>query len=306
MNSEPIIEEDPLVRELSESLMDEVVGAVGLPKNDLTRAFMRRIVGNPASRLAEIGVKFERLIAEKGMPAACAWCLTHFCTPARVELEGEIPQEGPLLLAANHPGAYDMLVYTSMLKRKDVCWIATEIPFLRLLPHASNHLFYTDRDDACSPTSTLRAVVSHLKPGGAMVYLASGHRDPDPAVFPGAEKGIDDWLNVYELLFNYVPELKVQPVIASGIVSEYWARHRITRLRRKQIDRHRLAEFGQVISQLLNPGKLLISPAVSFGKAVSRDDLLREKTGEDIQAGIIGLGKELLRSHAQHFGCAYL
>ena len=52
-----------------------------------------------------------------------------------------------------------------------------------------------------------------------MVYLASGHRDPDPAVFPGAEKGIDDWLNVYELLFNYVPELKVQPVIASGMTT---------------------------------------------------------------------------------------
>lgn len=306
MYTETVNENDPLLKELSASLMDEVVGAVGLPKNDLTRALMWRIVGKPASRLAKIGVTFERLIAEKGLPAACAWSLKHFCNPAKVTIEDEIPREGPLLLATNHPGAYDVLVYTAMLKRKDVCWIATEIPFLRLLPHASSHIIYVDRADMSSRSNALRQIAHHLKGGGAMVYFASGHRDPDPAVFPGAEKGIDDWLQVYDLLFRYVPDLKVQPVLASGIVSEYWARHRITRLRRKQVDRHRLAEFGQVISQLVNPGRLLITPSVSVGKAVSQDDLMREKTGADIQAEIIALGKDLLRSHARQYGCAYL
>lgn len=306
MNAEPTYENDPLVRELSASLMNEVVGAVGLPKNNLTRALMWRITGKPALALAKIGVTFERLIAEKGLPAACAWSLTHFCNPAKVTIDGEIPQEGPLLLTANHPGAYDILLYTSLLKRKDVCWIATEIPFLRLLPHASRHIFYVDRADMSSRSSTLRQIARHLKEGGAMVYFASGHRDPDPAVFPGAEKGIDDWLKVYELFFRYVPELKLQPVFASGIVSEHWARHRITRLRRRQVDKHRLAEFGQVISQLLNSGRLMITPSVSFGKAIGLEDLLRGKSDADIQAGIIRMGKDLLRIHAQRYGCAYL
>lgn len=299
-------ENDPLVRKLSASLMNEVVGAVGLPKNNLTRAIMWRIVGRPASHLAKIGVTFDRLIAEKGLPAACEWSLTHFCNPARITFMGEIPQRGPLLLAATHPGAYDTLEYTAALKRKDVRWVATEIPFLRLLPHASSHIIYVDRADMSSRSSALRQITRHLKAGGAVVYFASGHRDPDPAVFPGSEKNIDNWLNVYELLFRYVPELKVQPVIASGVVSERWARHLITRLRRKQVDKHRLAEFGQVISQLLQPGKLMITPAVTFGRAVSREDLLSGKTGANLHAGIIALGKELLLSHVRQYDCAYL
>lgn len=306
MKSNLTQDDENLLRDLSASLMNEVVGAVGLPKNRLTRALMWRLAGKPALRLAQIGVNFEKLIAQEGMPKACAWSLTHFCKPARVYYEEEIPQEGPLLLAANHPGAYDVLLYTAMLKRKDVCWIATEIPFLRLLPNASNHIFYVDRADISNRVGVLRQIAHHLKDGGAMVYFASGHRDPDPAVFPGAEKEIDNWLPIYELLFRNVPEMKVQPVVASGIVSEQWARHLITRLRRRQLDRHRLAEFGQVISQLLNPGKLLITPAVTFGRVVNREDLEDCETGGDLQAGIVRLGKELLHSHIARFGCAFL
>ena len=300
------IEEDRLMQELSASLMNEVVGAVGLPKNKLTRALSWQLVGKPASLLARIGVTFERSIAEEGLPKACAWSLTHFCNPARMTIEEEIPQEGPLLLAANHPGAYDVLLYTAMLKRKDVRWIATEIPFLRMLPQASRHIFYVDREDMSSRSTALRQIARHLKTGGVMVYLASGHRDPDPAVFPGAEKGMDEWLKVYELLYRYVPDLKVQPVLASGVVSEQWARHGITRLRRKQIDRHRLAEFGQVISQLLHPGKLLVTPAVSVGKAVSLADLESGYTSADITSGVVALAKQLLQAHVRRYGCAYL
>lgn len=302
METEPNQENTALINELSESLMDEIVGAVGLPKNRFTRSLTWKVMGGTAARLAKIGVTFEQMIAEKGLPAACAWSLKYFCNPARVTLEGEIPQECPLLLAATHPGAYDVLIYTSILKRKDVRWIATEIPFLQLLPCASSHIFYVNRADMDSRSSALRGIARHLGSGGAMVYLASGHRDPDPAVFPGAEKGMDKWLPVYDLFFRHVPDLKVQPVLASGIVSDYWARHIITRLRRKQIDRQRLAEFGQVITQLLKPGKLMITPSVSFGKALNRDELMNRKPGLTIQEAVINMGKSLLHSHAQRYG----
>jgi len=94
MNGEPQNLNDPLVRELSESLMNEVVGAVGLPKTNFTRSLMRRIVGKPASHLANIGVTFERLIEKKGLPAASAWVLSLFCHPVRVDIQAEIPHEG--------------------------------------------------------------------------------------------------------------------------------------------------------------------------------------------------------------------
>lgn len=290
------------VQELSESLMNELVGAVGLPKTDLTRSIMRFLAGKPATFLARFGVTFDRIVVEQGLPAACEWGLSFFCNPAELRIEDEIPQKGPLLIAATHPGAYDVLLYTATIKRKDIRWIATEIPFLQLLPKVSNHIFYVDRVDLSSRARALRDIVEHLKSGGAMIYLISGHRDPDPANFAGAESGMDNLLPVYDLFFNKVPDLKVQPALASGIVTKRWSNHLITKIRRDQIDRQRLAEFGQVITQLLNPGKLLVTTAVSFGKAVSRDELLQMNPGLTTHEAMVQMCKELLRNHARHFG----
>ena len=306
MNSEPQNLNDPLVRELSESLMNEVVGAVGLPKTRFNRSLMWRIIGGTASRLAKIGVTFESIIGEKGLPAASAWVLSLFCHPVRVDMQNDIPQEGPLLVVANHPGAYDALILFSQLKRQDIRWISTEIPFMRLLQQASGHIIYAPRNESSSRMIAMRNIIRHLQSGGAMVYFGSGHRDPDPSVYPGAKNAIDNWLRVYDTFFKYVPGLKILPAIASGVVSERWARHPITWLRRKQIDKHRLAEFGQVITQLRHPGKLMITPSVTFGTAVSREELLLEKTGSDLHAGVVALGKNLLDSHVEQFGCAYL
>ena len=138
-----------------------------------------------------------------------------------------------------------------------------------------------------------------------MIYFASGHRDPDTAFYPGAEKMIDSWLPVFNFFYKYVPGLKILPAIGSGILSEHWAYHPVTRVRRKQIDRHRLAEFGQVISQLAKPGKLLVTPAVSFGRAVSQGDLEREGVHDDFQSAVVAQGKSLLHDHAQHFDLRY-
>ena len=67
-------------------------------------------------------------------------------------------------------------------------------------------------------------------------------------------------------------------VIVSGVILNRWAKHPITWLRRKQIDQQRLAEFGQVISQLLKPGKLMLKPRISVGEPFSEKDL-REDVG---------------------------
>ncbi len=299
------IEKDPLIQRLSESLVDEVVGATGLPRNRFNHWLMGKLIKPVTKRFAHVGLNFERLIREDGFPTASAWALSLFCKPAKTRFLHEIPQSGPLLVAANHPGAYDALVYASKLGRKDVNLIATEIPYLRLLPLTSSHLIYAARDNSTSRMVAMRQIIRHLRSGGAMIYFASGHRDPDTAFYPGAEKMIDSWLPVFNFFYKYVPGLKILPAIGSGILSEHWAYHPVTRVRRKQIDRHRLAEFGQVISQLAKPGKLLVTPAVSFGRAVSQGDLEREGVHDDFQSAVVAQGKSLLHDHAQHFDLQY-
>ncbi len=98
----------------------------------------------------------------------------------------------------------------------------------------------------------LRKAIRHLQAGGTLNYFGSGHRDPDPVIYPGAEEAFSHWLDVFDVFFRYVKDLKVLPTIVSGVISPKWARHPITWLRRKQIDKQRLAEFGQVIYQLRN------------------------------------------------------
>ncbi len=298
-------ENKPSIQQLSDSLVDEVVGAVGLPKNRFNHWLVGALIKPVTERFAHVGLNFERLIREDGFPGASAWALSLFCKPARAHYLHEIPQSGPLLVAANHPGAYDAMVYASQLGRKDVSLIATEIPYLRLLPLTSSHLVYAARDNSTSRMVAMRQIIRHMRSGGAMIYFPSGHRDPDTAFYPGSKKMIDSWLPVFDFFYKYVPGLKILPAIGSGILSERWAYHPITKLRRNQVDRHRLAEFCQVISQLARPGKLLVTPAVSFGRAVSQEDLMREGVREDFQSTIVEMGKSLLNDHIQQFDLQY-
>lgn len=297
---------DPFVQELSESLVDEVVGAVGLHKNRFNHWLTWQLIRPVTDSFAKIGVTFERLITNEGLPAASRWVLSLFCHPVQAYFKEEILQEGPLLVAANHPGAYDSLVFFSQLERQDIRWISTEIPFLKLLPNTFQHSIVAPRNNSSSRMIALRNIMRHLKNGGTMVYFASGHRDPDMAVYPGAEKTIDTWLPVFDMFYKYIPDLKVVTAIGSGILSEKWAYHALTKLRRKQVDRHRLAEFGQVISQLIKPGRLMITPTVSFGSVLSREALQVAGANGKYQAMIQAHGKELLRDHARRFNRQFL
>jgi hypothetical protein len=253
-------------------------------------------------RLAAIGVTFDRLVDSDGLPAGSAWALTDFCTPVRARGAENIPLEGPLLVVSNHPGAYDGLVIFSKLIRKDIRWISSEIPFLDKLPHVREHILFASRTDALSRMAVMRGAIRHLRSGGALVYFGAGHRDPDPAVYPDAGKMMDNWLEGIDFFFKHVPGLRLLPVIVSGVVSEKWARHPITLLRRKQIDKQRLSEFGQVITQLLFPRKLMLSPAVSFGPAVAESDLRRETTGDNLLPAVIIREKALLVEHCLAYG----
>lgn len=293
------------IRNLSESLVDELVGSVGLPKTRLTHWLFWHTFRRVTDRFSCIGAPFDRLVGEQGLPVASAWCLTHFCTNIQSRGNEHIPAQGPLLVATNHPGAYDALVFFSQLKREDILWISTEIPFLRLLPNTRGHMLFTSRTDVQNRMLVMRQAVQHLRSGGTLVYFAAGHRDPDPAVFSGASTSVDNWLDVFDSFTKYVPGLQILPAIASGMVSEKWAKSRLLKLRRKQIDRNRLAEFGQVISQLLKPGKFFLSPSVSFGKVLIADEVKKISLDGRVGSALILEARHLLSLHMMEFNRQY-
>jgi hypothetical protein len=293
---------DAEISALSESLVDEMVTALGLPKTVFWHKLFWHMSRGITDRLAALGVTFDRLVDGDGLPAGSAWALTDFCNPIQARGAENVPLDGPLLVVSNHPGAYDGLVIFSKLVRKDIRWISSEIPFLDKLPHVREHILFASRMDALNRMAVMRGALRHLRAGGALVYFGAGHRDPDPAVYPDAGKMMDNWLEGIDFFFKHVPGLRLLPVIVSGVVSEKWAHHPVALLRRKQIDKQRLSEFGQIITQLLFPRKLILAPVVSFGQSAAEPDLRRETTGDKLLPAIIIREKALLVEHCRVYG----
>ncbi len=150
------------------------------------------------------------------------------------------------------------------------------------------------RITACLP---LRQSIRHLQDGGALLLFGTGLVDPDPAVYQGAEKEIENWSASIDLFLRQVPELNVVISIVSGIVSARWAHHPITWLKRIPWQKRRLAEFGQVLEQLFIPGKLYVIPRVSFSSPAAVPDLRLESESHNLLPAVISRGKALLADH---------
>ena len=86
--------------------------------------------------------------------------------------------------------------------------------------------------------------------------------------------------------------------ILSGIVLPKWAHSPLTWLRKVEWQKRRIAEYGQVIEQLIFPGKPNISPFMTFAPPVGVDELRRESPGRPASAGgSSGAAKSLLVEH---------
>jgi hypothetical protein len=293
---------DAEIATLTKLLIAELVKAVGLPRTKLFLRLFWILFRIPMSRFAKVGLTFDRLVAEAGFPKASEWALTNWCSRITERGTQNTPAEGPLLIVSNHPGTYDALIIFSQLGRKDIRWISTEIPFLDNLPHTRSHVIFASRSNALRRMAAMRSAIRHLQTGGALLYIGAGQLDPDPAVYPNAAEHIEEWLAGIDFFFRHVPGLRLMPAIVSGVVSPKWARSPITLLRRKDIDKRRLAEFGQGILQLLFPGRLMFTPYVSFGPPVTFETLRSESSQENVLPAVIARTKALLDEHCRIFG----
>jgi hypothetical protein len=282
---------------ISHSLVVEIAGSVGFRNSRLAQQLVWLLFRPVTDRLACIGVQFDRDVIQYGFSTAMENALRVFIHKVTARGQESIPSAGPLLVVSNHPGTYDSLIISSTLRRDDLCIIAGDIPFLKNLPLAYRHFFFISEQDQNVRTVAARQAIRHLQSGGAVLLYGFGHIDPDPATYSDASSIIEEWSPSIDLFLKVVPETKVMVTITSHVVSPKWRYSLLYYLRRTQLDRRRLVEFGQVMTQLLFPGTFRQSPFISFASPIQAADIQKDSISGRLLPAVIEQAKSLLQDH---------
>jgi hypothetical protein len=288
---------DAETKSLSRSLVAEIAGSVGYRNSPLAQQLAWIFFRPLTDRLARIGVIFDQDVIHYGFSTAMGNALQGFIHKVTTRGQENIPSIGALLVLSNHPGTYDSLIISSALRRDDLCIISGDIPFLKNLPQAHKHFFFISERDQNVRTVAARQAIRHLQAGGALLLYGFGHIDPDPAVYFDAYSVIEKWVPSIDLFLKVVPETNVLLTITSHVVSPKWRHSLLYHLRRDPLERRRLVEFGQVMTQLLFPGTFRQSPYLSFASPVTTGNLRKESDSEQLLPAVIARAKMLLKDH---------
>jgi len=289
-------EEGDAVRSLTQALLDELTKALALPRTERARRMVRLLFGNAAGRFARLGVELDHVVACQGVAAGARWALPHFVKDYRARGEMNIPPDGPLVIASNHPGSCDSLVITAHVTRPDYKVIIGDIPFFERLPHVSEHAIYAPaKQDVHGRMQVIRQAIRHLVSGGALLIFARGGIEPDPAFMPSPEAEFNLWSRSLQIFLERVPQTRVLVTIVSGVISRAAMSHPLTWLRSRRPDRQRLAFMLQMAQQVLTGReKYGLVPHVSFGPLLGLSDTGRADQTLDC---ITESARSLLQSH---------
>lgn len=287
--------------ELSRLITDETARAFGWVPHGAMRRLMGPFLWPVANRFAGIGCTFDRMVIDHGFREACRWALGNFCEQVLHRLRGPIPRRGPLLVLSNHPGTVDALAIASRLPREDLKIIAADLRFLRGLKAASRHLIFASRD-AFERMGTLRRALRQLQEGGALLVFPTGHLDPDPETLLDSHEGFRGWSGSLRLLLNKAPNTKLLLTAVSGVLNRSILHSPLLRLGETRLDRQRVAEFLQVMGQLILPRSLPIFPKITFDHAMDMWEFGDSDDETGIMDGLERRGRDLLRDHLGWLG----
>jgi len=129
-----------------------------------------------------------------------------------------------------------------------------------------------------------------------LLVFARGTMDPDPAFMPNSEQEISHWTSSLGLFLRSVPQTQVAISLISGVLSRKYIKHPATIFRAGRVNKQRLSEFFQVMHQVLMPGKLMVSPHLSFTAPFTLTDLNLLGT-RDTRL----ITREIIKKAKQHF-----
>ena len=290
-----------LVKQIQSATTDEIFYALGLNRRGTLRRAFGWAFRAPTRRFARIMADVDAAVERGGPPAGCQTMLDALGVQATAEGVENIPLKGPAVILANHPGAYDSMAIGSLIPRTDLKVIVAKTRLYQVLPHIHPEMIYASEERSESMTA-LRQAISHFEADGMLLQFGSGLIEPDPALYPVDDTVFERWSASIEVFMRKIPQVQIVPTIASNVLLKRFAQHPLTRLRKAGMDQRRLAEFMQIIQQLLFPKSVDAKPCISFGKAFTLEELEGSGAQRRLMPAVLARVKDQLAHHLQMFG----
>lgn len=290
------MENESLIPRLRRTITDEIVAAFGLPCQGWIRGLLGLLFWPPAQIFSRLVAGIDQPARENGLPGAAQYLLPNFVQELKVQGEQTIPKQGPLIVASNHPGAYDAIAILSRIPRPDIKIVVSDVPFFRNIPSVSRLMIFTPPGSYQRMTA-VREMIRYLKSGGAILIFPSGLVDPDPAFMPGAEKALDLWSRSLSLALKNVPNTKIQVAIVGGVLAPACIRNPLTRLPDEPWKQQKLAEFLQVMQQLLFHRDFSLNPSLFFSSPLTTSELVERLALPDLHQAITALARQVMRQN---------
>jgi len=285
------------MRTIQSAVIDEVFFALGMRKRGVLRRMLGWVFALPTRTFARYMAAVDAAMASGGSPAGCRVMMDSL--DVRIEARGQsnIPRSGSTLLLANHPGAYDSMAIGSLVPRPDLHAIVSKTRLYQVLPHLREYVHMVSKGKPGEGMLALRGAIDHLKRGGILLQFGSGRVEPDPATDPIGDDVFEKWSPSLEIILRKVPELVVVPTITSHVLLKRFRDSPLARLRREGLDRRRLAEFIQVIQQLLFPRSVQAHAVISFGAPFRLADLNVKEGSKRVMPAVLAIIKAELEKH---------
>ena len=284
------------IREIQSAITDEIFFSLGMKRRGFSRNILGWAFSLPTRIFARNMAATDESVGKGGPAQGCQTMLDLLGVEASVFGRANIPTEGPAIILSNHPGAYDSFAIISLLPRKDLKIIASETRFYQVLPHVHPLMLYVNENPK-ERMMVIKDAVDHLRKGGILLQFGSGLIEPDPANHLIDDAVFNKWSPSIEILLRKVPQTQIVPTIASHVLLERFLKSPLTRLRRGAMDKRRLAEFMQVIQQLMFPKSVKARPMISFGKPFTLDEINQENPGRRLLPAILTRAKTQLECH---------
>jgi hypothetical protein len=280
------------IAKIDRYLLDEIFKGLGLKTSGLLQRLLAPAILPIIHRFAMAAQEFDLSVAQDGFRQTAEMWLKKWTSGIKLAGVEDLPLSGPLLVAANHPGTFDVLALASNVPRDDLKVVIGANPIFLTMQNSHNHFIFAYKDPH-KRMSTFRDALRHLRNGGSLLIFSSGMMDPDPYYFAdAARQALDRWSKSLELFLRKAPETRLFIAINSGFVAPEYLRHPITRLRRKDDARQKLAVFIQSMQLLIRGRRVSNQPSLAFAQPVLSP--LLTDSWEDIQNRITEMARQLI------------